>query len=134
MQISREEKVIMSNLGGYQILTTIAKKVGGPKGLVALLIGVGALLGGGTVAGGDAIIKKISSKYEKKRQAEAMAKVYTVNKEGRSNEGLFFAEGDTFRVLEVDGDAGLIEKIGDNNNPYFVSRKFLSSISDYELG
>ena len=27
----------------------------------------------------------------------------------------------------------LIEKIGDENNPYFVSRKFLSSISNYEL-
>lgn len=123
----------MSNLGWYQILTTMAKKVGGPKRLIALLAGGGALLGGGAVAGGNAIKKKVSSELEKKRQEEALAKVYTVKIEGRSNEGLLFVEGDTFKVLEVDGDAGLIEKIGDDNNPYYVSRKFLSSISDYEL-
>ena len=123
----------MGNLGWYQILTTMAKKVGGPKRLIALLTGGGALLGGGAVAGGNAIKKKVLSELEKKRQEEALAKVYTVKKEGRSNEGLLFVEGDTFKVLEVDGDAGLIEKIGDDNNPYYVSRKFLCSISDYEL-
>ncbi len=124
----------MSNLGWYQILTTMAKKVGGPKILIALLAGGGALLGGGAVAGGNAIKKKVSSELEKKRQAEMRAKVYTVKKEGKSNEGILFLEGETFKVLEVDGDAGLIEKIGDDNNPYFVSRKFLCSISDYEFG
>lgn len=35
----------MSNLGWYQILTTLAKKVGGTKQLIGLLIGSGALLG-----------------------------------------------------------------------------------------
>ncbi len=40
----------MSNLGWYQILTTLAKKDGGPKQLIGLLIGSGALLGGGAVA------------------------------------------------------------------------------------
>lgn len=29
----------MSNLGGYQLLTTFAKKVGGPRNLVALIAG-----------------------------------------------------------------------------------------------
>ncbi len=50
----------MSNLGWYQILTTMAKKVGGPKILIALLAGGGALLGGGAVAGGNAIKKEVS--------------------------------------------------------------------------
>ena len=47
----------------------------------------------------------------------------------KSNEGLAFSVGDQYRILELDGDAALIEKIGDKNNPYFVSAKFLNSIS-----
>ena len=43
-----------------------------------------------------------------------------------------FSVDDTFKVLEIDGDAALIEKIGDENNPYFVSGCFLESISDYK--
>ena len=31
-----------------------------------------------------------------------------------------------------DKDAILIEKIGDNNNPYFVSAELLKNISDFE--
>lgn len=53
----------MSNLGGYQLLTTAAKKVGGPGNLVVL-----------------------------------------------------------------------IEKMGDTNNPYFISGDFLKEISDYTSG
>lgn len=41
----------MSDLGRYQLLTTMAKKVGGPKRLIAILVGGGALFGGGTVVG-----------------------------------------------------------------------------------
>lgn len=123
--------MVMSNLGWYQILTSVAKKVGGPKQLIGILVGSGALIGGGAVIGGNAIKKKVESKIDKKRQAEKAAIIYTVTTEGKSNEGLVFKPGDTFRVLETDGDAGLIEKLGDDNNPYFVSLKFLETISDY---
>ena len=91
------------------------------------------ILGGGVVAGGNKIKKKISDELAKKRKEAEAAVVYTVNAEGRSKEGLLFKVGDTFRILEADGDAGLIEKIDDENNPYFVSLKFLSNISDYIL-
>ena len=122
----------MSNLGWYQIMTTMAKKVGGPLKLAGLLVGGGAVASGGAVAGGVAIKNKVAKKLdEKKREAEA-AIVHTVTTEGQSNEGLLFKVGDQFKVLEVDGDAALIEKLGDNNNPYFVSADFLKSISDYE--
>ena len=123
----------MGNLGWYQVLTTMAKKVGGPKTLIGLLVGGGAVLGGGAVAGGSAIKQKVSSELEKKKKIEQAAVVHTVNAEGTSNEGLHFKVGDKFKVLDVDGDAGLIEIIGDNNSPYFVSLKFLSSISDYKI-
>lgn len=122
----------MSNLGWYQILTTLAKKVGGPKQLMGLLIGSGALLGVGAVSAGSALKKKITSEIEKKRNTEKAAVIYTVSVEGTSNEGLHFKVGDKFKVLDNDGDAGLVEVIGDSNSPYFVSIKFLSSISDYK--
>ena len=121
----------MSNLGWYQILTSLAKKVGGPKNLIALIAGGGAILGGGTVAAGGALKKKIIAEYQRKLQAADAAVIYTVNEEGKSNEGLVFNVGDTFRILETDGDAGLIKKIGDTNNPYYVSLKFLANISDF---
>ena len=44
---------------------------------------------------------------------------------------LLLSVDDTFKVLEIDGDAALIEKIGDENNPYYVSARFLRGISDY---
>ena len=39
--------------------------------------------------------------------------------------------GDAYRILESDGESVLIEKIGDTNNPYFVSADFLRSVSDF---
>lgn len=55
-----------------------------------------------------------------------------MNKQGVSNENLAFELGDRFKVLEFDGDAILIEKIGDSNNPYVVSSEFLEKISNYK--
>ena len=115
----------MGNLGWYQILTTMAKRVGGPKKLIGLLVGGGALLGSSAVVGGLAIKKKASSELEKKKKIEQAAVVHTVNAEGTSNEGLHFKVGDKFKVLDIDGDAGFIEIIGNSNSPYFVSLKFL---------
>ena len=123
----------MSNLGWYQIITSASKKVGGPKNLIGLLIGGGALLGGGTVLGGSVIKKKISSDLEKKKQSEDTAIIYNIKKNHNSTKGVVFKKGDKFRILEVDGDVGLIEIIGDNNSPYYFSLKLLASISDYNI-
>ena len=119
----------MSNLGWYQIMTTVAKKVGGPKNLIGLVFGGGTIVGGGAVAIISAIKKKTASKLEQKDREAKAAVVHIVKIEGKSNEGLVFNVGDQYRILELDGDAALIEKIGDKNNPYFVSAKFLKSIS-----
>jgi hypothetical protein len=61
----------------------------------------------------------------------ADTKIYTVTTEGTSNEGLEFKIGDPFKVLETDKDAVLIEKIGDSDNPYFMSAELLKNISNY---
>ena len=117
----------MSNLGGYQLLTTIAKKVGGPKNLVGLLIGGGIGVG----VGATKVYDKISDSRKNKKEILEKSKVYEVHKKGTSNQGLEFKEGDEFRVLANDKDAILIELIGDKNNQYFVSYDLLKSISDY---
>lgn len=129
----------MSNLGGYQVLTTIAKKVGGPGKLVALIAGGGAIAGGIAVKGGEFAVKKgkqaIAKRKEKKNDSAIRTDViFTVERDAESNEGLKFKVGDRFRVLEYDGDAILIELIGNDNNPYFVSGELLKEISDFPDG
>ncbi|XCB29623.1 hypothetical protein RQN30_10620 [Arcanobacterium hippocoleae] len=95
---------------------------------------VPAIAGGGYVilraveAGGKIIYKKV-----KKVRADNKAKIkgYTVVNDGTDEQGLVFKTGDKIRVLESADDAILIEKVGDKNNPYFVSVDFLKTIIAY---
>lgn len=125
----------MSNLGGYQTLTTFAKKVGGPGRLVLLIAGGGAIVGGIAVKSGEYVIRKGKEAFAKYREKNNNFKseqiIYTIKQNGESNEGVEFKVGDKVKVLESDGDALLIEIIGNNNNPYFVSMDLLEQISDY---
>lgn len=122
----------MSNLGGYQWLTTSAKKVGGPRNLV-VLIGIGGAVTYKLIE----IIAKKSIPLIKKPLSfnrdlyELKAKQYIVKYPGVSNDGVAFVVGEKFKALEVDKDVVLIEKIGDENNPYIVSTELLKKISDY---
>ena len=123
----------MSNLGGYQWLTTTAKKVGGPINLMLITASTGAAIYKGSEVVIKKSIKAVKKKYDdKKLKMEFNIKQYTVKTFGVSNEGLEFKVGEQFKVLESDGKAVLIEKIGDTNNPYFVSVELLKEISDYE--
>lgn len=120
----------MSNLGAYQWITTVAKKVGGPVKLLIL-----TALGGYVVvrtfeAGGKKVYRVVKESTKGKKTAFD-AQEYVVTKEGVSNEGVVFNEGDVFIILEKDGDAVLINKFNDDNSPYFVSSDFLSEISDF---
>ena len=115
----------MSNLGLYQWFTTAAKKVGGPLILLALFTGGGFLGGVGLTSGAVCL-------YSKKAKQRNSKTIYHVLTDGVSNEGLEFKINDEFKVLNRDKQAVLIEKIGDDNNPYFVAYDFLKSISDYK--
>ena len=122
----------MSNLGSYQKIVEYSKAVGGPELFLALLSGASLMVGiAGTKLVGLAR-KNFKSNKEAKAKEQMRQRTYKVAKDGISNEGLQFREGDEVRVLEADRDALLIEKINDSNNPYFVSAKFLGEISDYE--
>lgn len=117
----------MSNLGRYQDIVKWSKAVGGPNNFIALVAGSGAVAGATAIYG----IYKHREKHNMLKGKAQSPTVYVVDKAGKSNDGLEFFDGDKFKVLEVDGDAVLIEKIGDQNNPYFVSATFLKSVSDY---
>lgn len=121
----------MSNLGWYQVITTLSKKCGGPLKFLGLVAGGGALVGVAGTKGVEAVASSVKKKAAEKKKAVEQSKTYTVSKEGVSNEGLQFHVGETFKVLERDGNAVLIEKIGDDNNPYFVAAELLNEISDY---
>jgi len=123
----------MSNLGAYQWLTTAAKKVGGPKILVGIIAGTGAVAGATIYKGGEIVARKIKKKTNKQELHETSDTIiYSVTADGISNEGLEFKIGDQFRVLQKDKDVILIEKINDDNNPYFVSEELLKNISNYK--
>lgn len=122
----------MSNLGGYQLLTTFAKKVGGPIKLIILVAGAGFTV----LRLSEAALKKVYGKAkreidEKRKQNGYAEATFKVTSDGKDSGGLVFRIGEKYRILESDDDAILIEKLGDNNNPYFVSGKFLRSISNF---
>ena len=117
----------MSNLGLYQAMTKYAKKVGGPLQFLSIFAVGGYIVLRTIEAGGKTVIKSLKTKDK------AIANTYVVHTQGMSNEGLQFVVGEQFRVLEIAGDAVLIEKIGAANNPYFVSSEFLCSISNFCL-
>lgn len=123
----------MSNLGDYQRMTILAKKVGGPKNLAVIIAGEGAVASVALYKGGEIVKEKVRKKKNKEKLKETSDSiVYSITVDGVSDDGLEFKIGDQFRVLETVKNAVLIEKIGDDNNPYFVSVEFLEMISNYK--
>ena len=122
----------MSNLGAYQWMTSTAKTVGGPVDFLILVGAVGAVIYKGSEITVKGCMKTIKTRKATKPTLGAKEKLYSVTSSGKSNEGLEFVIGDQFRVLEADGNSVLVEKIGDGNNPYFVSSELLYTISDYK--
>ena len=113
----------MSNLGGYLKMTTWSKKVGGPLNLLGITLGTGALIG----IGGKTIADNLLNKKE--NNLVEIDQEFEVTTAGQDDEKLKFEVKDRFRVILIDGDAVLIEKIKDENNPYYISNDFLKQIS-----
>lgn len=117
----------MSNLGPYQVMTTLAKKVGGPKVLLLLTGATGYATG----KLGEMAVKRIVRRRRAKADLHRNQTVIEVTSAGTDNSNLHFDVGDSYRILYSDTDMVLVEKIGDTNNPYMVSSDFLRSISNY---
>ncbi|SPC38243.1 hypothetical protein [Latilactobacillus fuchuensis] len=123
----------MSNLGWYQLLTTIAKKVGGPKVLIGLLLAGGYGIGRVTEASGKKIVKIIKKTDSKEESLlKKKLKKYTFTTSGKGDIGLEFNKDELFVVVVTHGASVLIEKERDTNNPYFVDVKWLETVSNYE--
>lgn len=129
--ISRKGGIILSNLGWYQKITQISKKLGGPKNFIASVFGIGVVVGGTAAVFGNSLVKHLTNKKADEEEKLKSQIIYKVLKNGKSNEGLILKEGDLFKVIEKDGDVGLIEILEDNNNPHYISLSYLKLISNY---
>lgn len=115
----------MSNLGAYQWITTVSKKVGG---LVNLLL----IVGGGSIAiweAGKGVFKKTAEYLDRKyfiRQKE-----YEIINDFSYFE-LKLSKGDKFRIVGIDRDSTLIEILNDVNNPYVIPTKYLKLYTTFE--
>ncbi|WP_367293704.1 hypothetical protein [Lactococcus lactis] len=120
----------MGNLGWYQLMTTVAKKVGGPKVLFGLLAVGGYAVIRTVEAGGKKVIKLVE-KENKDISDKKSLKSYEFTQDGEGDNGLKFSSGDVFYIAAKDNEAVLIEKKDDENNPYFVNDNWLKSVSSY---
>ncbi|SDT66900.1 hypothetical protein SAMN04489716_5402 [Actinoplanes derwentensis] len=126
----------MSNLGGYQLMTTFAKKLGGPRNLGLAVALVGAVVLRVSEAGVKAAVRKgksVKEMFDARAEAATTSQVYRIAEDADAGGGLTLRGGDEFRVLARAGDAILIEVIGNANNPWHVSGNLLTSISDFTL-
>ena len=127
----------MSNLGTYQTITRISKAVGGPKVFMGLVLGTGIAIG--SIATSFVAVAVSKNKKDKDSVKKLVSniekqKTYETIIADESNENILFNVGDKFKVLEIDKDAVLIDKIGDKNSPYYVAKDFLKKISDFKEG
>lgn len=128
----------MGNLGWYQLMTTVAKKVGGPKQLLALVAVGGYVIIRGVEAGGKKVIKlvkkviKLVKKDNKEKSTSKVLPAYKFIIDGKDDKGLIFSSGDVFYVAARHDDVILIEKEKDDNNPYFVSVDWLMKVSSFK--
>ncbi|AWV30385.1 hypothetical protein CD188_06220 [Limosilactobacillus fermentum] len=121
----------MGNLGWYRLMTTVAKKVGGPKQLLALVAAGGYVIIRGVEAGGKKVIKLVK-KDNKEKSTSKVLPAYKFIIDGKDDKGLIFSSGDVFYVAARHDDVILIEKEKDDNNPYFVSVDWLMKVSSFK--
>lgn len=124
----------MSNLGTYQLMTTLAKKVGGPKKLLLIVAATGWIVLRSGEASAKAIVSKFRNTPHTSWDYQHFGETFAVTATTELVEGLILNEGSAFHVLEQDQDSVLITVPGDKNNPYFVSAAKLLKISNYSPG
>ncbi|MCP8874912.1 hypothetical protein, partial [Latilactobacillus curvatus] len=97
----------MGNLGWYQLMTTVAKKVGGPKQLLALVAAGGYVIIRGVEAGGKKV-RKLVKKDNKEKSTSKVLPAYKFIIDGKDDKGLIFSSGDVFYVAARHDDVILI--------------------------
>ena len=124
----------MGNLGRYQTMTTWAKKVHGPLTLGALIAFGGYLLFRGCEAIITVTIRAIKKWKNKQGRDDLLYDEYEVSASYIDNHGLALNPGDRVRVLEkLEAGVILVEKMGDDDNPYCMAPESLADISNYVI-
>lgn len=131
----RVKETRVGNLGNYLRMVKLAKQVGGPLVLGAVTAVGGWAVGRGAEAGGKAVWRRVRT-HDQNRSVEfrECPEYFTVTSSADCGAGLTLHVGDEIRVLERDGDALLVEIVGNNDNPHVVSAEVLRRISDFDEG
>ena len=108
----------MSNLGSYQIMVELAKKVGGPI-ILGILTAITGYVGGKTI--------EISIKFVKNKSEYDDGAIYEVT----DTYEIKLNVGDKFKVIGGHLNSLLVELLGKNNNPYVMDKQLLVRISNY---
>ncbi|TFD04822.1 hypothetical protein E3T25_04720 [Cryobacterium sandaracinum] len=126
----------MARWADYQMITTIAAKIGGPRILALAVAGTGALLYKGGEVGVKFTVRKAKEakkKFDARAQEAAESHLFSVTADVQAGGGLTLRAGDEFRVLARDADAILIRVLGDATTPYYMSGELLASVSDFSF-
>lgn len=122
----------MSNLGLYAEITRISKKCGGPVNFLLLVAGGGYVVSRLAESGVKWSYKKIKSIINKFNDSLNDKKIYVANSNYSNDYDLKLDEGERFYVLGIDGDAVIVAKTSDKNNPYVISYSDLVACSNYK--
>lgn len=123
--------MVTGNLGAYQRMTALSKRVGGPRVLGVVI----AIAGYVVLRPAEAAVKKTVGFIRKKSEPCATKGLhFEVVSNGEDGGGLRLSVGDQYQVLECHGGAILIEVLGAPDNPHFVSGRFLASVSGFPAG
>ena len=113
----------MGNLGLYEVMVTVAKRVGGPAKLGGLIFGAGTIFGIGVTQ---------ISKTINREEGISQRKRYKVVSDYTNTEGLSLKKGDSFIVKSVKEGIVTIEKV-EEGAFYRISVEDLKRISDYDV-
>ena len=125
----------LSNLGDYQTIVVLIKRLGGPAAAKKYLAAgaAGLVVAGGYAHKGIQTAGPMVRNWldSLKRPDELSVASYVVRSAGTDEQGLELVADDVFHILERDNDAVLIEIVGRDDNPWVVSAKFLEQVSDF---
>lgn len=119
----------MGNLGAYQAVTTLMKKVGGPVQLAVIVIGAGYIVLRPAEEGARRFARSLKKKWEKKKLFGG-ADINHMTADLCLANGVTLNAGDEFAVLAVENDEALLmPKHGDAS--IILPIKLLCEVSDY---
>lgn len=120
----------MSNLGLYKVMTTLAKRVGGPMNLFLLTAGCGYGIGRLTEAVIKRVIKRIMKSIKHFKEKPEDFPEYTLDKGFILDSGIILFENEKVRVIDEVEEGVLVARESDQY-PFFILKEDLRKISSY---